>query len=427
MSILSLYKWTTILTGPFIRLFLTKRKRSGKEHPTRYKERRGYASIPRPQGKLIWLHAASVGEAMSSLALIDALLATDGDLHVLQTTGTVTSAAVMETKLPDRVIHQFVPVDRPKWVKRFIKHWQPDLSIWLESELWPNLITQTAIVGKPLVLVNGRMSEKSFQKWKKFPSLASNLLGSFDLCMGQSDKDSARFAALGATPVISPGNLKLAAQPLSCDAEKRHLLQNMVKGRPLWLAASTHPGEERIMAEAHVLLRKKHPDLLTIIAPRHPDRADVIETDLTSMGLKVSRRSTGAGANETKKADIYLADTLGELGLFYRLSDIIFLGGTLGADVGGHNPVEPAQLNCAIIRGGDMSNFMSFAKALDGVQGSTVVEGPKSLSVELDRLLSDPEILEMQIAASKKFADEGGAVLDHIMQALLPFVTTDKQ
>ena len=159
MSFLSLYKWTTTLTGPFIRIFLSRRKKAGKEHPTRYKERRGYALLARPKGNLVWLHAASVGEAMSSLALIDALLTADPDLHILQTTGTVTSAAVMENKLPDRAFHQFVPVDRPKWVRRFIKHWHPDLSIWLESELWPNLINETAKSGSALVSINGRMSE----------------------------------------------------------------------------------------------------------------------------------------------------------------------------------------------------------------------------------------------------------------------------
>ena len=224
--------------------------------------------------------------------------------------------------------------------------------------------------------------------------------------------------------MISPGNLKLAAQPLSFDENKRQQMQKQLAGRPLWVAASTHPGEERIMAEAHIALSQKHPNLLTIIVPRHPNRADVIEADLISMGLNLQRRSVTIEQDIDANCDVYLADTLGELGLFYRLSNIAFLGGTLGADVGGHNPVEPAQLNCAIIRGPDMSNFVNFAKALDGVQGCILVEGAKSLSNELDILLSDPEILASQIASSKEFADEGGAVLDHIMDGLLPFLPT---
>ena len=426
MNILSLYEWVTTLLGPVIKLFLLRRKKAGKEHPTRYRERRGYASRARPDGHLIWLHAASVGEAMSSLALIDKLLASDPALHVLQTTGTVSSAAIMENKLPDRAIHQFVPVDRPKWVARFINHWRPDLSIWLESELWPNLITQTAKTGSPLVLINGRMSEKSFQQWKHLPGLSAKLLGSFDLCMGQSGKDSARFETLGAPLVISPGNLKLAAQPLGFDESNLALLREELNERPIWLAASTHAGEDKLVAEAHLALRKKYPNLLTIIAPRHPNRADRIEDELTSMGLKLQRRSTSSAQKIDITCDVYLADTLGELGLFYRLSDIIFLGGTLGANVGGHNPVEPAQLDCAIIRGPDMTNFATFAKALDEVQGCIIVDEAISLSSELDKLLSQPKELAKQIAASKRFADEGSAVLDHIMRALLPFLQFNK-
>ena len=423
MNILGFYKWATTLIWPLLRLFLSRRKLTGKEHPTRYKERRGYASIKRPKNKLIWIHAASVGEAMSSLALIEALLNLDKDLYILLTTGTVTSAAVMANKLPKtRVVHQFIPVDRPKWVRRFIKYWQPDLSIWLESELWPNLIAETLKVGSPLLLINGRMSESSFNKWKRLPSVAAKLLGSFDLCLGQSIKDSARLKALGANNILSLGNLKLAAKPLDYNKTQFIKFKKYISIRDIYVAASTHPGEERIIAEAHLLLRQKYPNFLTIIAPRHPDRGDVIEADIISHGLKIQRRSVLGFEMPDDDCDIYLVDSLGELGLFYRLSDIVFLGGTLATDVGGHNPVEPAQLDCAIIRGSDMSNFTNFAAALDKLDGSIVINDAKTLASELDRLFSDNKLLARQIAASNKFADQGNAVLDDVIKAIKPFL-----
>lgn len=349
------WRATAMVLAPALPLYLRWRVRAGKEIADRLPERFGQA-VDRPPGPLLWLHAASVGETLSALPLIEALLAAAPALNLLVTTGTVTSASLLERRLaPDlapRIRHRFVPLDVPRWAGRFLDGWRPDAAVFLESELWPNLIAAIRARGTPLALVNGRMSERSAQGWQRAPGLVRELLGSFRLVLAQTEADRARFAALGAADAECWGNLKDAAPPLPADASELARLRGLLAGRPVLLAASTHPGEEAIVAAAHERLRPRFPGLLTVIVPRHPQRGEAIARELVRPGL--ARRATGA--DPAPDTGLYLADTLGELGLFYRLAQVCFVGGSLVRH-GGQNPLEPARLGCPILFGPHTWNF----------------------------------------------------------------------
>ncbi len=343
------------MAAPLVPLYLRRRVRQGKEVADRLGERYGFGAA-RPTGPLLWLHAASVGEILSALPLIEALLDADAALEILVTTGTVTSARLLGQRLPDaiapRVRHRYAPLDVPRWAARFLDGWRPDAAVFIESELWPNLIAAARERKIPLALVNGRMSERSARGWRWAPRLARGMLASFRLVLGQTEADRARLAALGAAEAQCWGNLKDAAPPLPVDAAALAHLRGLIAGRPVFLAASTHPGEETIVAAAHDALLAAQPDLLTIIVPRHPERGEAIARALSPNNP--ARRA--AGADPVAGTGIYIADTLGELGLFYRLAKVAFIGGSL-VPHGGQNPLEPARLGCPILLGPHCWNF----------------------------------------------------------------------
>ncbi len=372
----------TSVGAPFIEALLRRRLSDGKEDPDRLSERKGVASVPRPNGKLIWLHAASVGESQSSLALIAKLLAERPDLHVLQTTGTLTSARLMQDRLPERSFHQFAPIDRLPWVRRFLDHWQPDMALWMESELWPNLVLEARHRNIPSVLVNARMSNRSFRRWHRFSGTACKLLQSFSLCLAQTEEQASYLRQLGADPVMYLGNLKFSATPLPVESTALDTLAAAVAGRPVWLAASTHVGEEEIAAKVHSRLTETWPDLLTVIVPRHPARGGQIAQELRARGFTVTQRSCDGNS----LADIYIGDTLGELGLFYRLSKIAFIGGSM-AHHGGHNPLEAAQLDCAVVLGPDMGNFATVARELLEAKGALQASATDEIVESVSALL----------------------------------------
>ncbi len=286
----ALYRAGTELLGPAIELWLKRRLARGKEDPARLSERLGRPGRDRPPGRLVWLHGASVGEAISVLPLIDRLLAARDDVSVLLTTGTVTSARLMAERLPARAFHQFAPVDRPSAVERFLDHWRPDLALWVESELWPNLVAETAKRGAAMALVNARLSERSYRRWRRLGWLIRPMLSAFALTLAQSEADAQRLRALGARDVRCLGNLKSAAPPLVVDKAALAELSAALGGRPRWLAASTHPGEEAIAADVHRRLAPRLPGLLTVIAPRHPERGPELAE---ALGATVARRSAG--------------------------------------------------------------------------------------------------------------------------------------
>lgn len=413
-----LYRGLTDLGGPAIRLLLARRLAAGKEDPARKQERLGVATRPRPDCPLVWCHAASVGESLSILTLVDRLLASRPGTAVLVTTGTVTSARLMAERLPKGALHQYVPVDRLPWVRRFLDHWRPDAALWVESEIWPNMLTEMQRRGIPTALVNARMSAKSFAAWRRVPGFVGPLLASFRLCLAQSESEAARLRELGARDVRVLGNLKYSAAPLPAPSEALGAVRAAVADRPLWLLASTHPGEEEIAAEVHERLAGRHPGLLTVIAPRHPARGAEISGMLAGRGLAVARRSQGA-MPEADSA-VWIVDTLGELGLLYRLCPIACVGGSFAW--GGHNPVEPAQLGCAIVHGPRMTNFAAMAAELEGEQASVQVADAAGLADAVDRLLRDPAERARLGQAAMRVAERNGRVLDRVMDALSPLL-----
>lgn len=417
--ILPLYRGLAVLAGPFALLHLRRRARSGKELPERLQERTGRATWTRPAGDLVWVHAASVGESASALPLIERLLREDRALHVLLTTQTATSARLLEGRMPPRCIHQFAPADRPAWVRRFLDHWRPRLALWVEFELWPTLILETRARAIPMALLNGRMSLPAFRRWGRFPRGIARLLGAFDLVLGLDPEHAARLQARGAPGARYLGNLKSAVPPLQVDATAVARLQAMTGSRPIWVAASTHAGEEEHVADADAVLRRRYPALLTILAPRHPERADAIAALLAARGLRVARRSTGAALEPA--IQVYLIDTLGELGLFYRLAGLAFLGGSL-VTWGGHNPLEPARLDCVVLSGPHTRNFAHVYARM--IAGGAVVTVPDAagLAAALDRLLGAAGERARLIAAGRAVAAEEAGVLDAVMAALRPLL-----
>jgi 3-deoxy-D-manno-octulosonic-acid transferase len=404
---------------PLVLLYLKRRRRQGKEDTKRFGERLGIAGAPRPPGPLLWVHAASVGEATAMLALIERLLATRPALEILVTTGTTASAQLLASRLPARARHQFVPVDLPGAVTRFLDHWRPDLALWVESELWPNLVLMTRARGIPMGLVNGRLSNRSAARWRRWPGLIGPLLGSFAPCLAQDATQAERLQRLGAPSAESVGDLKAAAPPLPADAAQIAALRRQLGSRPCWLAASTHAGEEEAAATAHRLLAPHHPGLVTLIAPRHPARGDAVAGMLRAQGLCVARRSRGEVI--AADADIYLVDTMGELGLFYRLAGIAFIGGSL-VPKGGHNPFEAARLDCVVLHGPDMANCAAMTAALAAAGAAETVRDGDGLAVAVAALLADRRLRAARAAAGERVAALGLGVLDRVLDRLAPLL-----
>ena len=414
---LSLYRLLGYAAGPIVRAHLRRRAANGREDPNRVGERQGVPGAQRPAGTYVWIHGASVGESLSALPLIERIRRDWPTLRVLVTTGTVTSARLMKDRLPDGVLHQYIPVDLPGAVGRFFDYWKPTLGLVIESELWPNLLSLAKARGINLVLVNGRMSATSFAGWRRFRPLAAQLLSSFDLVLAQSEEDQVRFQDLGAQDVCCHGNLKFAAAPLSADAGQLRDLQALLGERPRWLATSTHPGEEEIIARVHAELTPKHHGLLTIVAPRHPNRGRDIVVRLRAAGHNVARR--GAGETLTDATDIYVADTIGELGLWYQLCEIVLIGGSL-VPKGGQNALEPARLGCAIICGAHMSNFRRIADSMAKARALRRVTDEADLAATVAELLDNTATREALATAAAAFAAAEAGVLDDIVAALAP-------
>jgi 3-deoxy-D-manno-octulosonic-acid transferase len=401
--LLELYRGATRLGGPLIEAQLRRRVQRGKEDPLRWRERLGAAGLARPNGPLLWLHAASVGESRSLLPLIDALLAQRAALQVLVTTGSVTSAALMSGQLPARARHQFAPVDRPQAWRAFFEHWRPQLGVLVESELWPNLILEARARDLPLALVNGRISERSYRRWVLLPASAAQLCGGFTLCLAQSETDRARLTALGARQATTVGNLKYAAPPLPADPRALAGLAAAIGERPVWLGASTHSGEETLILEAHRRLAERRPGLLTMIAPRDPGRGSVLADDIRRGGLRVAQRSRDEPLDAS--CDVYLTDTLGELGLFYRLAWIALVGGSL-VPHGGQNPLEPARLGCPILLGPHIKNFTEIGTRLVKAGAAQPVADGLDLIAALTALLPDRASRARMAAQGRSVADE---------------------
>jgi 3-deoxy-D-manno-octulosonic-acid transferase len=402
---------------PIASRLLAWRAERGKENPARLAERYGQASLPRPAGPLVWLHGASVGEMLAVIPLIERIRARD--FAVLVTSGTVTSAALAERRLPAGAVHQFIPLDTPHYVARFLDHWRPDLALFVESDLWPNIILSCADRHIPMILVNGRVSQRSFRRWKLQPGVIGALLQRFDLCLAQSSADAQRFGQLGAPRISSIGNLKLDVPAPPADLPTLRKLESLIDARVVIAAASTHEGEEKAILDAHRQLREKCPSLLTIIAPRHPERGPGIAEVARAAGLATALRSR----DEMPKPDIdvFVADTLGELGLIYRLAPAVFMGGSL-ASHGGQNPIEAIRLGAAVVHGPHVWNFAEIYGALDSENGAQMVADQEALTACLGGWLSNP-------GARKALADKAamtvaklGGALERTLGALEPYL-----
>lgn len=411
------YRALTRAATPVLPAALLWRLARGKEDRARLNERVGHASLHRPPGRLAWLHGASVGEAIALQPLLLRLRARG--FNVLLTTGTVTSARVMEDRLPEGVTHQFAPLDAPAYVRRFLDHWEPDIALFAESELWPNMILETDARGVPLVLVNARVSERSYLRWRRFPKTIQAVLGAVDLCLAQSPADATRLMDLGAARVQVAGNLKYDVPALPADPTQLARLRALIGARPVWLAASTHAGEEEIALAAHCGLLDRFPNLLTIVAPRHPERGGQIAAMARQYGVPASQRSSGGIPGP--ETQFYVADTIGEMGLFYRLCGIVFLGKSLAGE-GGQNPIEPVKLGAAILHGPNVSNFADVYAAFDAEQGAMQVQDVESLAAALAALLNDARRLRRTARAASETVQRLGGACDAIMQAIEPYV-----
>ena len=413
---LYLYRVAGGLIRPFVPFYLSLRAARGKEDPHRKRERMGRTDKKRPEGPLIWLHAASVGETLALVPLIERILQLH--INVLLTTGTVTSASLIENRFGSRVIHQFAPLDIKPAIRRFLDHWKPDLALVCESEIWPLRISGLARRHIPQVMVNAHMSGRSFHSWQKRSALASHIFRQIDAAIGQSESDAEQYHALGVKTVAVSGNLKADIAPA---ADKNLLMQyrESLHNRLVWAAISTHEGEENIAAEVHLALKTRLPNLLTIIVPRHPERADEIMEELAKKSLNVVRHSEKQ--MPTADTDIVLVDTIGEMGVFLQLAKVSFIGKSL-TETGGHNPLEPALLGSAILTGPHVENFKDTFDVFFANNAARVVEDATQLAVQLNTLLThEPTRYEMIEAAYDTATNMSGA-LERTLKVLRPFI-----
>jgi 3-deoxy-D-manno-octulosonic-acid transferase len=418
------YQALTRYAAPVAPLLLEWRTRIGKEERARRQERYGEASVKRPSGFLVWFHAASVGETNAVLPVIEAIASDHPEINVLLTTGTVTSAKLARARLPKGAVHQYVPLDNQDYVRRFLDHWRPDLAVFVESEIWPNLVLETNALRIPLVLVNGRMSFRSFRRWRDRPGLSGPLFSAFNLVLAQNESMAQRFLALGTPRAVPVGNLKADAPPPPVDLAGHKKLTAALAGRTVWLAASTHPGEDDIAAVAHLAMKKARPDLLTVIVPRHPERGPFIARLLEGANLNVALRSEGKLPEAS--TDIYIADTIGELGLFYNLVPVALIGGSL-VPHGGQNPVEAIKLGAAVMTGPHWRNFADAYDELLRAGGAVQVSDAQSLATTALLLLENAQARgRIMSRAEGAIARMGGALprtIDELEQFLPPKAT----
>lgn len=416
---LKAYAVLTRAFQPAASLLLRYRERQGKEEKTHIPERMGYASVGRPAGDILWFHAASVGEATAVFHLIERLVKERPKLRILLTTGTVTSARLARKRLPDGVIHQYVPLDAPEFMTRFFDHWQPTAVILTESEIWPNMIREARIRRIPLVLVNGRMSPTSFRRWRKQMRTANPLFSTLDLVLAQSDRYAVSFERLGARNVIVGGNLKIDAPPPPVEKADLKKLRKAIGKRPVFLAASTHVGEDEIVADAHIALKADFPDLLTIIVPRHPDRGEEICAMLKARGLTAARRTSDPAPDA--RHDIYVGDTIGELGLFYAIAPVAFIGGSL-VPHGGQNPIEAVMHEAVVLSGPKVHNFEDAYETLQAADACIEVADEKDLVGKVKSLLEDPAARREFNARAREAVDGMRGALETTTRAILTFL-----
>jgi 3-deoxy-D-manno-octulosonic-acid transferase len=403
---------------PLLVLWLYWRRWRGKEHPTRIKERFGHAGIPRPAGTVIWIHAASVGETNSILPLIESLRDANSDWHFLITTTTQTSAnriAQLRDRGANWLSHQFVPVDHPRYVKRFLSHWQPAAALFVESELWPTLIAQARTQTKFMGLINARLSPASFARWSRNRERFQAMLHKFDLILAQDELTNQRLQALGIPGVMMLGNLKLDTPAPTVNQQLLERWENAIGNRTTWLLASSHHDEEALAMRVHHQLSERYPDLLTLIVPRHPERADEI------IKLGARRQAKYIRLSETtlpdKTTEFVIGDTIGDMGLFYRLASLCVIGGTFVAH-GGQNPLEAARLNCAVLHGPSVENFSEIFSALNE-SGAAAATSRDALGPTLSHYLRDTAARAAMTEAAQRYLEQHIGTRERVSQQVV--------
>lgn len=420
--VLEIYRLGGLLLGPVAVFFCLWRLVRRQEELHRTGERFGFSSQPRPQGRLVWFHGASIGEVVALLPLVQRLLESDPQLQVLITSTTRASALVLSQRMPERCRHQYVPYDYPGAVNRFLEHWHPELAVWTESELWPHLILGARRHGIPMAQVSAYMSQTSYQRWQRVHRAAFVLLNCFQLCMARDKAAATRFGRLREREVEGIANMKETAFELPCKEEDLAILNESLASRPCWLATNSHEGEELMLARVHARLRQRYPELLLLLAPRRPERARSLGRLLESVSGRVQLRS--AQSLPDISSSLYVIDGFGELGLFYRAVSLIFLGGSL-IHKGGHNPLEPACLNCFVLHGPNVSAYAALYAELDSSGGGQSVHDEDALAEAIDGLLRDPEHLRRGALAARCFADaRGSGIVDDLAKRLLALMAS---
>lgn len=388
----------------------------GKEDPERLEERLGISLAERPTGNLIWFHAASVGESLSLMELIKRISSSQPDYNFLITTGTITSAKLILSRLPSNAVHQYIPVDTPKAVEKFLDRWRPSLAIWTESEFWPNLISFTSARDIPMILINARISEKSYRRWRFFKKSLKNLIEKFNYSLIQDEKTVKYFSKIGISSnnFELTGTLKEGSAALPYSETEQVEISKQILNRPVWLAASTHEGEEKLIAAAHRHASKASQGLLLIIVPRHPERGLEIASILTKENFKICLRSKKDKISSDTQ--IYIADTLGELGLWYRIAPVSFVGGSF-VPIGGHNPFEPAALGSAILHGPYVENFKEIYNRLNVAGAAVKIEEASELGVKLIETLS-PENAAKLAQSAWEVSSNGAEITDRAIKLI---------
>lgn len=410
-----IYQILSVVFSPLIDFYLLIRKWRSKEDSKRIKERFGFAGVKRPRGEIVWIHAASIGESNSALPLINFLLDKNPHIHILFTSGTVTSAAEIAKKATNpRVIHQFIPVDKLSSTRRFIKYWQPNYGVFIESEIWPNLIYQAHKSGCQLALVNGRVSQSSYQRWQLLHKIGFNIFQYFNVIIAQSRNDLKRFAKLGIKQVFYYGNIKSITPILKTDQSKLEQIRTMIGHRTTWLASNIHSQEQQIILKTHQNLKNIFPDLLTIIVPRHPTKVTEIVT-LTEPN-KIAVRSQNQLIH--KETEIYLADTLGEMGIFYQLSAVSLIGGSLVDKIGGHNPFEAISCNSMVLTGRFVANNQEIYQELLTNNSCIMIEDNQKIAEKVATLLQDSAKRLNIISNAKKLLATQDQILNKIVEKI---------
>jgi len=377
-------------------------------------------SIPsRPQGKLIWLNAASVGESMVAITLVKALKKSHPKVNFLVTTGTLSSAGILKTWLPKGVNHQFTPLDNIITVRRFLNNWKIDLGIFIESEFWPCLITESAKRFN-LLLVNARLSNKSYSRWLKQKWIFQLLAKKFKNIIVQSNSDLDKYKALGSSKVKNLGNLKFANKELEVDKRKLSALEKLFKDKKIFVISSTHKEDEEVALDIIHKFKQEKIDYYPIIILRHPERRDEIKNQCRKLGFKFSIRSNSS--KPSLDDDLYIVDSFGELGLFYSLAFMVFVGGSFKR--GGHNLLEPAYFDNIIILGPDMSNFQNIADDMISCSAAIQIRDADSLASTIRFFLNDkdsPKGMEFSKNA-RKFVDNRARVLENYISEINKFI-----